>query len=91
LGNLYGFLGGWGLYRDQLWIPGFGAASGITFVGDSLIVLIFAIAFSCGNLLLPVLDHFDQRDNEVSYRRIENIFAICSLILIIYASILAQG
>jgi hypothetical protein len=85
---IYGVIG---LYYGQLWIPGLGAASGVVFTGNSLIVLLIAIGLSCCNLLLPIADHFDKRNNEHIYKKLEKSFAFASVALIIYASLMAHN
>ena len=80
-----------GLYNGQLWIPGLGAASGVVFTDNSLIVLIIAIGLSCCNLLLPIADHFDTRNNEYIYGRLEKSFAIASVVLTIFASLMTHN
>ena len=78
-------------FKGDLWIPGVGAASGISFTGEALIIVLVAIFFSCCNLLLPVIDHFDKRDNEIIYQKLEKVSAVCSVVLVIIASILAHN
>ncbi|MEE4245762.1 MAG: hypothetical protein V2I33_10140 [Kangiellaceae bacterium] len=61
---LYGLFG---LYRNDLYIPG---RRGGVHLSDTPAILVFiAILLGCINLLTVIVDHHDTRDNEMSYYR----------------------
>lgn len=58
--------GTFGLYNDDIYIPG-KRSNGIHFHGYAAIVIYVVFLFAVSNMISVIIDHFDQRDNEISY------------------------
>jgi hypothetical protein len=61
--------GAYGLWADDLIIPS-KRGGGIHLHGTAAVVMFCAMVASVINLLSVVLDHYDLRNNELTYRRI---------------------
>ena len=64
-GILYG---AYGLHRNDLYIPG-KHGPGVHLHDSAAMLMMAAIVCGCAVLLSVVLDHYDERDNEVYYQR----------------------
>ena len=58
--------GGWGLYVDDLYVPG-KRGPGIHFHGGPAWVLYAAFLCAAASMLSVVIDHYDTRNDERSY------------------------
>jgi hypothetical protein len=67
--------GTFGLWIDDLYLPG-KRTSGIHLHGVPAKVMYLAMLFACANLLAVVVDHYDRRNNEHSYRRVAKLTQI---------------
>ena len=73
LSNLAFSLGGilygaYGLHRNDFFIPG-RRGRGVHLHDSAAMLMMAAIVCGCAVLLSVVLDHYDERDNEVYYQR----------------------
>jgi hypothetical protein len=78
--------GAHGLYVGELVVPGLRGGDGLPLAGISLVIIVAAILFGIVSALLPVIDHYDKRDNELIYIKVKNICNILSVVLIIIAT-----
>ena len=62
--------GAYGLWADDLVVPISKRGSGIHFHGTSAVIMFLAMVAAARNLLAIIMDHFDIRNNELTYRRI---------------------
>ncbi|MDC0601906.1 hypothetical protein OAP14_02625 [Aliiglaciecola sp.] len=83
--------GGHGYLTGTLWLPSLRGASGLQYTNTSLSLMMVAIVLGCLNLIVPIVDHYDKRDNEHVYTNIEKILSISSVILIVTATAMAHG
>lgn len=76
---------GWvGLLVGEIWIPG-RRTSGITLTGTSVWIAVAAIAVGSAGLLSVILDHYDRRNNEQRYKRLQQVSRVLSLCLLVVA------
>lgn len=81
----------WGVVTGTIWIPG--KRGGMELHGASMWMVYAAMVLGVVNLLSVVVDHYDQRDNEISYRRIAfftqtaawGLFAIAVIVRLFFA------
>lgn len=85
---IYGIVG---LYNGELWFPGSRGSEGLTFSENTLTLILLAIFTGILNLLLPIIDHYDKRDNENVYRFFGRALTAISLFLIIIATSIVHG
>lgn len=83
--------GVWGLVKGELWIPALRGGDGLIVTGFSLVLMLIAILVGVLNLLIPVFDHYDRRDNESMYRLLSNVFTGVSVFLIVLSTSIAYG
>ena len=62
--------GGFGLWADDLVVPVSKRGAALHLHGAAAVVMFCAMLAATANLLSVVLDHFDIRNNELSYRRV---------------------
>ena len=62
--------GGFGLWADDLVVPVSKRGAALHLHGAAAVVMFCAMLAATTNLLSVVLDHFDIRNNELSYRRV---------------------
>ncbi len=74
--------GGYGIYMNDLWIPG---RRGMHLTDESALIM-FA-AFVCGSLVMlsVVVDHYDKRNNEQKYKAFADFFSLTGLGLFVAA------
>jgi len=67
--------GGYGIYINDLYIPG--KRGNGTHLHDEPALLMYG-AFICGSLVMlsVVVDHYDERDNEHKYRAFARLFKV---------------
>lgn len=74
-----------GYYRGELFLPGLRGSEGIVFSGESLYFIMVAMFFGGGNLILTIVDHYDERDNETTYIKISRLLMFSSVVIILLA------
>ena len=62
--------GSYGLWADELIVPISKRGEALYLHGTAAVVMFCAMVSSVLNLLAVVMDHFDTRNNEITYRRI---------------------
>jgi hypothetical protein len=62
--------GSYGLWADDLLVPVGKRGYALHLHGSAAVVMFFALIAAVVNLLAVVFDHFDVRNNELTYRRI---------------------
>ena len=62
--------GAYGLWSDDLIVPISKRGDAIHFYGTSAVIMFCAMVAAALNLLIIIVDHFDIRNNELTYRRI---------------------
>ena len=75
---------GYGLYVDDIFIPGKGGA-GIHFHGVAALLLGAAMISAVLNMSSVVIDHYDRRDNEYNYKLFARWTFILGWVLLISA------
>lgn len=78
--------GTYGLIVDDIWIPG-KRSTGVHYHGPAAVVLFLAICCAAAVLVSLIVDHYDQRPNEASYRRFAQRAQILGWVLFIGAMI----
>lgn len=58
--------GSYGLYVDELWVP-LAKKLVVALSGLSAVVMSVAIVFAAAVLIVEIADHYDKRDNELTY------------------------
>jgi hypothetical protein len=62
--------GGFGLWTNDLIVPVSKRGAALHLQGTAAVIMFCALVAATVNLLSVVLDHFDIRNNELSYRRL---------------------
>ena len=62
--------GAYGLWEDDLIVPVSKRGDAMHFSGTSAVIMFCAMVAAVLNLLAIIFDHFDVRNNELTYRRI---------------------
>jgi hypothetical protein len=83
-------LGGLGLFKGELLLPGrrTSGPNGMVLHGVSAWVMYGAMFCAVCVLLSSVVDHYDRRNNEASYRRFVQAGKICGWALFVSALVL---
>jgi hypothetical protein len=62
--------GGYGVWRNDLYLPGKRSGQGVHLRDEPAWLMCAAMVIACLVLLSVVVDHYDRRDNERLYRRV---------------------
>lgn len=76
--------GTFGVIIDDLFVPG-KRSSGTHYHGEPAWMIYGAVLCAVANLVSVVVDHYDQRDNEINYKRFARITQIAGWTLFILA------
>ena len=77
--------GAYGLWIDNLILPVSKRGDAIHFHGISAVIAFCAMAAAALNLLTMIVDHFDIRNNELTYRRIAFVSQFVGVVLFLAA------
>ncbi|MDO6388478.1 hypothetical protein [Uliginosibacterium sp. 31-12] len=81
------FYGVWGLYLDDLWIPG-KRSTGIHLHGQPAWLMFLAFVCGAAVLLATVIDHYDNRNNEERYITFKKAAKISGWVFFVAAMLL---
>lgn len=79
--------GGLGLWLDDIYLPG-KRSGGVHLHGEPAWMVFAAMLSGAANLLTAVIDHYDRRDNEDTYRMVARITQVMGWSLLVLAIIL---
>ena len=74
-----------GFYRGELFVAY--RRSEVILYGNALLIALVSFLLGCAYLALAIIDHYDKRNNEHVYRRLESIFKGFSVLIFIMALI----
>lgn len=75
--------GAFGLYKGEMFFAY--RSSEVTLYGNALIIALVSFLLGCAYLTLAIIDHYDKRNNEHIYRRLEAIFKGFSALIFVVA------
>ncbi|WP_289032009.1 hypothetical protein [uncultured Paraglaciecola sp.] len=75
--------GAHGLYKGELFLAY--RSSEVTLFGNALVIALISFLMGCAYFTLTILDHYDKRNNEHIYRRLEAIFKGFSALIFVVA------
>ena len=75
--------GAYGLWTDDLIVPISRRGDAIHLHGNSALIMFCAMAAAALNLLAIIIDHFDIRNNELTYRRVAFGTQVVSTVLFV--------
>jgi hypothetical protein len=81
--------GAYGLKINDIWLPG-KRTSGAHFHGPAALLVFIAMCCGAASLVAVVVDHYDRRQNELSYLRFcktTQLLGVCLLILGVVAQL----
>lgn len=80
--------GSYGLWADTLIVPVSKRGDVLHLRGAAAVVMFCAMVAAVLNLLAVIVDHFDERNNELTYRRIESFTRVVGVLLCVAAILL---